>query len=431
MNIYSKQQLDFIRDFDSRLDFVEGVIRSGKTHIAIQKFILKVLALKKVDGINIMLSLTVGAFDRNVKPLLERLYPTIEFKKTQSNYYFEYKGERVYILSFSNKAQWTKALGSNAKCIMIDEVNLMDPYFFQELLGRQAAILGAKYLISTGNPDNPQLEIYKELNSCYNMNGGPTAKYCNGENKKYKWRHYHFGFAANPIMDEEMIEELTNSFQVDSIYYKTKIKGHRLKATGLVFPEIPERVFISEQIAAQKRYIKFSIGVDTSYSKKTKDKIVFMFIGITPKGELVVLDEFTHNNRDGHVMAPSDLAASLFTFASEMSRKWGHARELYIDQADVATREEVFKYLRGRGNFTPLGYKKMKIVDRVSLISNWLASDKLFIVRNDCPNLIDELANYSWSEKESNNNPEDDWNHSIDALSYAFTPIRHLIGKKR
>lgn len=53
-----------------------------------------------------------------------------------------------------------KALGGQYGCLYIDEINIADMEFVRE------ASMRCDYLISTLNPDDPGLPVYKEYINC-------------------------------------------------------------------------------------------------------------------------------------------------------------------------------------------------------------------------------------------------------------------------
>src|SRR5690606_35574556 len=92
---------------------------------------------------------------------------------------------------------------------------------------------------------------------------------------------------------------------------------------------------------------QFTCGVDTAYSQDSDDTIAFIFQGITTKGELIILDEEVRNNKDiENPIAPSDTVRNLIAFLERNRKRWGFARDVFIDSADQATITEANKYKR-------------------------------------------------------------------------------------
>ena len=55
------------------------------------------------------------------------------------------------------KQRWTKVLGGQVGCVYIDEVNIVDMEFLREITHR------CEYMMTTSNPDSPELSIYKKF----------------------------------------------------------------------------------------------------------------------------------------------------------------------------------------------------------------------------------------------------------------------------
>ena len=63
----------------------------------------------------------------------------------------------IYIAGYSDVSKWKKVLGSQFGCVYIDEVNICSIEFLREVTHR------CKYMMTTSNPDTPDLEVYKEF----------------------------------------------------------------------------------------------------------------------------------------------------------------------------------------------------------------------------------------------------------------------------
>ena len=146
----------------------------------------------------------------------------------------------------------------------------------------------------------------------------------------------------------------------------------------------------------------FSCGVDTAYSQESPDTIAFIFQGITNKGQLIILDEEVYNNADLEIpLAPSDIPPRLVAFLERNRKKWGFARDVFIDNADQATITELRKYKRQNGcayNFLN-AYKKVQVIDRIHLMLGWLNVNETkpeadYIVLEHCKEHIGEFLQY-------------------------------------
>lgn len=341
----------------------------------------------------------------------------------------------IYLVGYDNAAKWKKVLGTQFGVIFVDEANLADLAFIQEITMR------CDRAFFTQNPDDPALEWYRQYVNC----SRPLARYRKDypaellgmlcEPHKDGWVHWYFTFADNAALTDEKRAQIISSVPVGTKQYFTKILGLRRKATGLVFSNFDAKrhTLSKEQIKEQvdgktERYVRFSCGLDTAYSSKSPDTLAFSFVRITDRHRIFFLAEKVYNNAElSQPLAPSDTVQRLVNFAQKCGEKWGISREIFIDSADAATLTECAKYKSKNGcffNFNP-AWKKMKILDRINLQLGWFAHDEI-IVCDECRSYIAELERYCWLE--GKDVPEDGNDHMINSVQYAFLPYIDMIG---
>ena len=446
MLVLSEKNKTFLK-VKGEKEFLEGTTAAGKTTIGISKWMMIVAISDK--KFHIIAAMDKGTAEKNIinaeKGLLDQFKGLAEYYgngtgniaiphiKYQTN-----KGEKIiYVVGYDDKKRWTKVLGGQVGCVFLDEVNIADMEFVREISHR------CDYMMTTSNPDDPNLPIYKE----YINRSRPLKIYVKDYpqellkelNEPYNkgWIHWYFTFNDNASLTEEEIEKKKNALAPGTKMYKNKILGLRGKATGLVF-NINEKDIISERQAMyedwqeqepkKKRKFKvFSIGCDTSYSTKSHDKLTFEFVGITVDNKCILLEEEGYNNKDRAVpFAPSDVIPKLVNFAERCKTKWGFARDIFIDSADSGTIAEAQKYKRTNGciyNFVG-AWKKTTNITRVQLIQSWLNTNDFLIV-DSCLGYLGECDVYSYTE---DGNLEDGNDHYIQGCQYAWLPYKKLIG---
>lgn len=332
----------------------------------------------------------------------------------------------IYVCGYGDKKRWEKALGGQLGCLYIDEINIGDMEFIRESAHR------CEYELTSSNPDDPNLEVYKE----YLNRSRPLEKYKDrypaellsqlDEPAVENWIHWYFTFDDNLGLTEEQKQDKINALAPGTKIYKNKILGLRGKATGLAFNYTKQNIITKEEA---KRFIfkHFSVGVDTSYSKKTHDKLTFVLIGTTINKKCVVLKTKSFNNKDRAVpFAPSDVVPMLVMFLEDCKEEWGFVRNVFIDSADAGTIAEAQKSKRVNGlvyNFIP-SWKKMTNITRVQLQQTWLHSLDFLIV-DECKDLLDEMNVYGFGE---DGKLEDANDHIIQGCQYAWIPFKKEIG---
>ena len=442
----SDKFLEFLRYDEFTFEFLESCTSAGKTTVGVIKFMFTVA--KSPKQFHAICGLDNGVIERNIINkdcgLLDVFGGTVSYysgghgKIRLPHILFHTGGQDkvIYLVGYDNVAKWKKVLGTQFGVIFIDEANLADLAFIQEITMR------CDRAFFTQNPDDPGLEWYKQYVNCSRPLDRYRADYpaellgMLSEPPKDGWVHWYFTFDDNAALSPEKRAQIVSSVPVGTKQYFTKILGLRRKTTGLVFSNFEQKrhVLTREQIRAQvdgtaERFVQFSCGLDTAYSAKSADTLAFSFIGITDKRRVFVLDELVFNNAELSVpIAPSDTVRRLVEFAQRCGGEWGVTRELFIDSADAATLTECAKYKRANGcffNFNP-AWKKMEILDRINLQLGWFAHDEM-IVCADCRVYISELERYCWQEG-SGNVPEDGNDHMINSVQYAFLPYVGMIG---
>ena len=421
----------------SKVEVLEGTTYAGKTTVGIFKFMLKVA--KSSQKYHIIAGLDLGTLEKNIVNsdlgILDVFGWRVEYKANGGNgitlphiVYNTPNGEKIiYTLGYDNKARWKKALGGQYGCVYVDEANIADIEFVREVSIRY------DYWMMTLNPDDPDLPVYKE----YINKSRPLPEWEKetpdelleqlSEPPNPEWTHWYFTFEHNLSTTAEKKNQLLTGTPAGSKLYKNKILGLRGRATGLIFDLEPKHV-IDYQKAKEYKYLFFTCGVDTSYSKKSPDALTFLYEGITECGKVITLAEEVRNNKHLPVaFAPSDVAPWLFDFLERQRARWGFGRDIFIDSADQGTLTECHKYKRTNNvlyNFIG-AYKKTKIIDRLNLQRGWMKDGHWFIL-DECKETIREHNLYCW--KDDKHEPVDSNDHTINASQYGWLPYKDKIG---
>lgn len=442
--VLSKKYKAFLK-CSAPVEFLEGTTAAGKTTVGIFKFMLKVAQSPK--KLHIIAADDTGTAEKNI---INKDLGIIDDFGTLAQYngsgtksdkiphilFQTSHGEKVvYVLGYGNKKKWKKALGGQYGCLYIDEINTADMDFVRE------ASMRCDYMMATLNPDDPNLEIYKEYINC----SRPLPEWKADtpqeildelrEEPKPGWVHWFFSFSDNAGLPREKLEQIIQNTPRGTKIWKNKIQGLRGKATGLIFPNfdrkkhvVSEKKLMAMVKSGTIRFKRFSAAMDTSYSSKSPDTIAMIFQGITEDRILITLEEKVYSNAElDEPLAPSDTAVKFVTFLEKCRKKWGFAKNVYIDSADQATITELRKYKRLNGclyNFLD-SYKRVEILDRINLQIGWIQQGR-YLVSDTCQEHIKELECYSWDDEKDV--PEDRNDHTINANQYSWIPHRDAIG---
>ena len=415
----------------------DGTTAAGKSTVGTYKFMLKVAESELKH--HVIVAEDVGIAEKNLINsekgiisewrLLAEYFPNGKDSVRLPHIRFETPNgiKIIYVAGYGDASKWKKVLGSQFGCVYIDEVNICSIEFLREITHR------CKYMMTTSNPDTPDLPVYKEFIN----RSRPLKQYEKDYPKELLnelnepcvdgWVHWYFTFYDNASLTESDIQEKISAVPIGTKMYKNKILGLRGRATGLIFNLQPEHI-VTKEWAKKQKYVYYSIGVDTSYSKLTHDKLSFVAIGITKERKCVVLKNESFNNKDNtQPFAPSDVIPMINTFAERIKDEYGFARTVYIDSADSGTIQEAQKYKLKTGCIYDFAgaWKKTKIITRIQLQQSWMQTGDFLVVGEDCTDYVGELNTYSYDE---NNQPEDGHDHNINACQYAWLPFKKMIG---
>lgn len=439
----SEKYIDFLK-YDCSCEFLEGTTFAGKTTVGIPKFMFKIMN-NTTSKPSIIAGLDLGTIEKNIinsdNGLIEvfgdyeqggciEYNPNGKDKVRMPHIRFHTPNgiKIIYTLGYDNVKRWKKALGGQCFGLFIDEFNIADMDFVRE------AFMRADYRLCTLNPDDPNKECYTQ----YVNHARPIEKYKNDAPSELleqlnleqtsDWTWWYFTFNHNLSLSEEKKQQIIESVPKGTKLYKNKIKGLRGKATGLVF-NLEKKNIISRQEALTYKYIRYAIGVDTSYSKRTHDKLTFTLIGITDNKKCVILEEGTYNNKNREVpFAPSDVVPMIIKFAEKSKILWkvNKLTYIFIDSADSGTISEAQKFKRLSRciyQFVP-AWKKTPNLIRVQLQQSWMNTCDFLIVE-ECKNYIEECNTYSFTE---DGDLEDGNDHSIQGGQYGWLPFKKMIG---
>jgi len=441
----SKRYIQLLKT-GNKVDFVEGTTAAGKTTTIVPtKFLYEVKKSKKKK--HIIAAESLGVISSNILNTGEYglcdLYPGIEVYLSGSSRqrlpHIKIDDEIIFLVGYDNISRFKKVLGGQFGAVYIDEINIANQMFLNELF-----LPRFEYLIATLNPDDPDKPVYKELIN----RSRPHEKhiipdymwdYLKTAKPKEDWGYWFFTYDDNPSMTEDRKKDLLSSLMPGTIHYKTKIKGIRAKFVDLIFGDLPKEIIVSEAYLKKQSYTRFLTAIDTSYSKQTEDTNVFGYGAIMTDGTYARLDEIVVNNKDvGKViyvnkkkfilpLAASDVCLLHNEFLKEMHNKWGFTKDVVIDGPATVMEYDKLRKKNGWLQFPANANKfknKVKVVDRITFFNSWIATRK-YIINETCKEHIKELESYSYNK---NGMPEDKGDHTINEAWYEIVPYRDKIG---
>ena len=355
------------------------------------------------------------------------------------------------VAGYGDESKWKDILGSQYGVVGVDEANIANIEFLRELSMRR------DYWMLTLNPDNPDLDIYKEF-----INRSRPLEEFKGDYPEELMNqiisvperkgsvHWYFTMDDNAALSEEKKEQIRNSVPAGSKQYKNKILGLRGRAEGLVFKRFDRNKQVInmplEMLTPQtfrdmvlKPYEQVSYifcGLDSGIEK---DATALVTMLVTTMGRVVMLPSMYYDCSKNNELsnAPSNQAATIERWLDFILSKVGlldpNSVKICCDSAAVtnATAKEI--NLRTHYNCLPVE-KKDRMNDTLRAIG--IIEKEDFVTILNCGNIdpttfeklgdtdmfIVEIENQVWDKKKGNV-PEDGNDHCIDAFKYGTYQI--------
>ena len=431
---YSQKQLDVINTFGKdKLTLHVGPYGCGKTYIA--EVALGLICIKlqkhKVEGLNIvLLGKTQQTVKKNQCNVLSSLWGD-NFRYDSSRSDGKTKdatmfGQYIHIVGLNDKSSESKFRGiSNIFCILHDEAIFCTEEQFNAIQSRlrgefsdyqnkvfeQLGITPCFYVAST-NPDSPMHWLKRAIdNNLFDKHVIWTM-----EDAKWDGAEEYYG-------------RLKKLYPVGSLDYNRYIMGRWVAAEGSIFTY----------------FLEHKDSLVTNYSDVNKNNIAFAYAGLdfggNKSGSSLVFTGFNQNIDDGMVVLQSNkLIAAKGEIDPTRLNQWCieqfrlfRARYpnipiigLDCDCAEQYLEQGVRIALNSSLGYTvPVGDSlKGSIIDRVKFIQKMFALQKLHIVGDMAPEVVNSLSTLVWdehSQKDTVRDKGDTDNDTFDGFCYSFT----------
>lgn len=385
-----KQILDFVVD-DSDTLICDGAVRSGKTIIMSFAFIL--WAMYNFDKTSFgICGKTVTSAEKNIiKPLqqLEQPYYSMSYKI--SNRMLTVRNGRkenyFYIFGGKDESSYTLIQGSTLAGVLFDEVALMPQSFVDQAIARTLSFHNAKIWFNC-NPESPSHWFYKEWLT----------------NPERKFKHLHFLMTDNPILTEKEINRAENLYS--GVFYDRYIKGLWVRAEGIIFPEFANNpkpwIISAEEVPKDFRAVEvgFDIGGNGSAYALT----------CTGQGRDGIQYKLKAEKRQAEEMTMHDIERFVCGFCEQCERLYG----VNIDMINCDHVAVIVNTINDNTKYRASLTYKPPLEDRVFLYSKLFANHKVKFVDGMCNDLIDEMQNLVFDDKNDRAIPLDNGTMQID-----------------
>ena len=388
----------------------EGAIRSGKTAFMMIAFVED--AMRRYDRQRFAIcGKTVDSTVKNIiSPYLGTVWAQERYALTwrrSDKLLIVSNGRRENVFEiFGGKDESSAALiqGRTLAGVLLDEVVLQPRSFVEQALAR-CSVAGSKLWFNC-NPSNPAHWFYREWVQ---------------KAKERNALRLHFELEDNPSLDEEIIRRYHSMYT--GVFYQRYVKGLWVAAAGAVYPQFAEdpRPFLLDKAPTITRAV---IGVDFGGTGSAHS---FTLTGFTPGyRDVVLLDEYYHDNRKGGILTPAQLDAAFVDFVKRAQARYRVA-EAFCDSAEQTLIQGLtVAATRARLPIAIRNARKGPINDRIAFYNSMMAQGRFKVLRH-CSAAIDALATAVYDSKHPTEDIRlDDGTTNIDSLDSLEYSTEHV-----
>lgn len=385
----------------------DGAVRSGKTIAMICGFFRWSLAAFQGETF-ILAGKTIGALKKNV------IGPALQILRGWGLSYVYISsgdearievGENVYYLyDAHNERSQDRLQGLTAAGALADEVALFPRSFIEQMTAR-CSVDGARIWLNC-NPESPAHYVKTEL-----IDKAAEKNIC----------HLHFLMSDNLTLSQKTRERYERMFS--GVFYQRFIRGEWAMTDGLVYPQFandPGAYLLDTTPPIHYA----SIGVDFG---GTGSAHAFVLTGFTAGFEqVVVLDEYYHNNKHQGVLSPKQLDQAFVDFVRRAKARY-RVYAVYCDSAE----QTLIQGLRVAAAKAGLGVeirnaRKGEICDRIAFYNSIISQNRLRVLRG-CEAVTDALKHAVYDPKHPMEDIRlDDGTSNIDSLDALEYSTEHV-----
>lgn len=390
---FSPKQAEILRFAYSDCDTLlcDGAVRSGKTLVMSFAFVL--WAMNNFDKTNFAIcGKTVTNAERNILKPLEQIEGApfaTSYKISNRCLTVRSAGKENYFYLFGGKdeSSYTLIQGLTLAGVLFDEVALMPQSFVDQAIARTLSFHNAKIWFNC-NPESPSHWFYIQWLT----------------NPERKFKHLHFLMNDNPILTEKEISRAENLYS--GVFYDRYIKGLWVRAEGIIFPEFANNpkpwIISSEEVPKEFRACEagFDIGGNGSAYALT----------CTGQGYDGVQYKLKAEKRQAEEMTMYDIERFVCDFCEQCERLYN----VSIDMINCDHVAVIVNTINDNTKYRACLTYKPPLEDRVFLYSKLFADHKVKFVDGMCNDLIDEMQNLVFDDKNDRAIPLDNGTMQID-----------------
>ena len=276
---------DYLKHSKYWINIAVGSIRSGKTIVALFRFIEFTLTSPNYDFM--IIGKTLTTLERNVVRPFMKMLNSLGIHAEHNRYLNEiyYLDNTICLFGVGKKGDDEKIQGSTFGGALIDEGTVITEDGFKMILSRNS--LPDSMIFITCNPANPNHYLYTE--------------YIQNEHLKEegKCRVWTFTLEDNQTLTQDYVDNLEASYPKDSLFYKRYIDGLWVSGQGAIYGHFDDNNLYDED-KPLNWFDRIEVGSDYGASSTT----CWDFIGIKhydDHTEYYIFDEGGHNAEESGV----------------------------------------------------------------------------------------------------------------------------------
>lgn len=392
-SLITAKQRQFLLEPFSRINLLEGSVRSGKTHISLIKWAMFVRSRPQGE-LFMMVGKTRESLQFNCVGLLEDLAGA-DFKcNARSNVGYLY-GREIRLLGANDEKAASKIKGSTLAGAYIDELSEIPESFYKMTLSR-LSVSGA-VMLATTNPDSPNNYVFTDII----------------ENEDISRKCWKFLLDDNTFLPKEYIENIKKEYT--GVFFERYILGNWVIAEGLVYPDYDNTVKTEP-----REYTEYAVSMDYG----TQNPTVMLLWG-RHGGTWYAVREYEHSGRETNIQkTDAEYYAELEKLCADVPVQTGAKIELIIDPSAAS-----FIAVAQQGHRFKVRKADNDVLNGIRNTASAL-SDRRILINDCCARTIREFGLYSWDSRAAEDAVIKEDDHGMDAVRY-FIQTKRIYKDRR
>lgn len=386
--VLSRTQVVAHEEANARINIYEGSVRSGKSYIALRRF------LKELREGPMGEYIIVGKSERTVlhnviEPLNgpQFMDGTIRYNRGLGEFIIYDK--KVYVVGANDERAEGKIRGSTFAGALVDEATIIPESFFKMLLSR-LSIEGAK-LFATTNPDSPLHWLKVDFID---------------RKDELDLVSFKFTLDDNPSLSTSYKDNLRKEYK--GLWFKRFILGDWVLAEGSIYDFFDTSIHV---VKSPKSYAKqYFLGIDYGTNNPFAAVLVGFNDDVHP-AMWIEKEYYWDSKTMGYQKTDSE-------YALDLEREFGGypITLYYLDPSAASFEVEL------RRKKKPVKQANNDVLDGIRFVGSLIAQGDLVICQA-AKNLIKEIESYVWDAKSvklGEDKPLKQRDHAVDAMRYVL-----------